>query len=161
MVASVRASGYLKENFTPWTLDLGYLLPEELLLVATGSQGETGAAAETGSRGHPDVNLSAGDHVIFSTMTIPGNEQQVNALVAAFRARGITVTLADESDIPLHLRHPCAAVGPDVSVDRPHLAIPVHGEDSTCGPMPGWPEQGVPHQLVGRNGDLFDLAENP
>ena len=73
--------------------DLGYLLPEELLLVATGSQGETGAALQRlAADSHPDVNLSAGDHVIFSTMTIPGNEQQVNALVAAFRACGITVT---------------------------------------------------------------------
>ena len=43
MVASARL-GYLEENFTVVDNDLGYLLPEELLLVATGSQGETGAA---------------------------------------------------------------------------------------------------------------------
>ena len=50
MVASARA-GYLKENFAVMdNFDLGYLLPEELLLVATGSQGETGAVAKTGSR---------------------------------------------------------------------------------------------------------------
>ena len=73
-------------------------------------------------------------------MTIPGNEKQVNALVAAFRARGITVTLADESDIPLH------ASGTPVRQElaqmyqwtRPHLAIPVHGRTYTCGRMPDW-----------------------
>jgi ribonuclease J len=163
MVASARASGYLKENFTVVdNFDLGYLLPEELLLVATGSQGETGAALQRlAADSHPDVNLSAGDHVIFSTMTIPGNEQQVNALVAAFRARGITVTLADESDIPLHASgHPCAAeLAQMYQWTRPHLAIPVHGEDKHMRANARLAaEQGVPHQLVGRNGDLFDLV---
>ena len=162
MVASARASGYLEENFTVVdNFDLGYLLPEELLLVATGSQGETGAALQRlAVDSHPDVNLSAGDHVIFSTMTIPGNEKQVNALVAAFRARGITVTLADESDIPLHASgHPCASeLAQMYQWTRPHLAIPVHGEDIHMRANARLAsEQGVPHQLVGQNGDLFDL----
>ena len=162
MVASARASGYLEENFTVVdNFDLGYLLPEELLLVATGSQGETGAALQRlAVDSHPDVNLSAGDHVIFSTMTIPGNEKQVNALVAAFRARGITVTLADESDIPLHASgHPCASeLAQMYQWTRPHLAIPVHGENIHMRANARLAsEQGVPHQLVGQNGDLFDL----
>ena len=162
MVASARASGYLAENFTVVdNFDLGYLLPEELLLVATGSQGETGAALQRlAVDSHPDVNLSAGDHVIFSTMTIPGNEKQVKALVAAFRAREITVTLADESDIPLHASgHPCAAeLAQMYQWTRPHLAIPVHGEDIHMRANARLAsEQGVPHQLVGQNGDLFDL----
>ena len=162
MVASARASGYLEENFKVVdNFDLGYLLPEELLLVATGSQGETGAALQRlAVDSHPDVNLSAGDHVIFSTMTIPGNEKQVNALVAAFRARGITVTLADESDIPLHASgHPCASeLAQMYQWTRPHLAIPVHGENIHMRANARLAsEQGVPHQLVGQNGDLFDL----
>ncbi len=98
--------------------------------------------------------------MIFSTMTIPGNEKQVNALVAAFRARGIKVTLADESDIPLHASgHPCAAeLAQMYQWTRPHLAIPVHGEDKHMRANARLAaEQGVPHQLVGQNGDLFDL----
>jgi ribonuclease J len=116
--------------------------------------------ASARASGYLEENFTVVDHVIFSTMTIPGNEKQVNALVAAFRARGITVTLADESDIPLHASgHPCAAeLAQMYQWTRPHLAIPVHGEDMHMRANARLAsEQGVPHQLVGKNGDLFDL----
>ena len=68
--------------------------------------------------------------MIFSTMTIPGNEQQVNALVAAFRARGIKVTLADELTFPFMPRGTlCGELAQMYQWTRPHLAIPIHGED--------------------------------
>ena len=70
------------------------------------------------------------------------------------------MTLADESDIPLHASgHPCAAeLAQMYQWTRPHLAIPVHGEDKHMRANARLAaEQGVPHQLVGQNGDLFDL----
>jgi ribonuclease J len=163
MVSSAQAAGYLRENFNLVdNFDLGYMQPEEVLLVATGSQGEPGAALHRlAADSHPDVNLSAGDHVIFSTKTIPGNEEQVARLVNAFRARGIKVTLADESDIPLHASgHPCEEeLRQMYQWTKPRLAIPVHGEAKHMranASLAG--EAGVPHQLVGQNGDLFDLV---
>ena len=163
MVASARAAGYLKENFNVVdNFDLGYLLPEELLLLATGSQGEMNAAlhrlvADT----HPDVNLAAGDHVIFSAKTIPGNEKEVERLVHAFRERGIEVTHADESDVLLHASgHPCAdELKLMYEWLKPTVAVPVHGEDRHMTVNARLAaESGVPQQLVGRNGDLFDLV---
>ncbi len=163
MVASARAAGYLKENFNVVdNFDLGYLLPEELLLLATGSQGEMNAAlhrlvADT----HPDVNLAAGDHVIFSAKTIPGNEKEVERLVHAFRERGIEVTHADESDVLLHASgHPCAdELKLMYEWLKPTIAVPVHGEDRHMTVNARLAaECGVPQQLVGRNGDLFDLV---
>ena len=163
MVSSAQAAGYLRENFNLVdNFDLGYLQPEEVLLVATGSQGEPGAALHRlAADSHPDVNLSAGDHVIFSTKTIPGNEEQVARLVNSFRARGIKVTLADESDTPLHASgHPCEeALRQMYQWTKPRLAIPVHGEAKHMRANARLADEvGVPHQLVGQNGDLFDLV---
>ena len=53
---------------------------------------------------------------------------------------------------------PVRRVGSDVQWTRPHLAIPVHGENIHMRANARLAsEQGVPHQLVGQNGDLFDL----
>ena len=165
MVSSARAAGYLKENFNVVdNFDLGYLLPEELLAVATGSQGEAGAALQRlAGDTHPDINLAAGDHVIFSAKTIPGNEKEVESLIRSFEARNIQVTHADQSDIPLHASgHPCAE---ELTLMyewvKPRIAIPVHGEDRHMQANASIAKSvGVPHQLVGKNGDVFDLLNN-
>jgi len=163
MVSSARAAGYLRENFNVVdNFDLGYLLPGELLAIATGSQGEMNAALHRlAADTNPDVNLTAGDHVIFSAKTIPGNEKEVERLVHAFRARGIQVTHADESELSLHASgHPCAdELKLMYEWLEPRLAVPVHGEDRHMTVNASLArEAGVPHQLVGRNGDLFDLV---
>ncbi|HBJ89536.1 MAG TPA: MBL fold metallo-hydrolase, partial [Gammaproteobacteria bacterium] len=54
MVSSARAAGYLRENFNLVdNFDLAYLQPDEVLLVATGSQGEPGAALHRLGGGGP------------------------------------------------------------------------------------------------------------
>ncbi|GAB5499597.1 MAG: ribonuclease J [Pseudohongiellaceae bacterium] len=164
MVGSARASGYLTENFnTVDAMDLGYLLPDEALILATGSQGEAGAAlGRLAQDTHPDVNLAAGDHVIFSAKTIPGNEASVASLISALTARGIRVTHADQSSRLLHASgHPCAEeLRQMYTWTRPRLAIPVHGEAAHMqrnAEIAG--QSGVPERLVGTNGDLFDLLQ--
>ncbi len=162
MVSCARAAGYLAENFnTARPADIGYLPPGETLLIATGSQGEPRAALHRLAMDtHPDVNLAAGDHVVFSAKTIPGNEREVERLTARFRERGVRVTHADEADRPLHASgHPCAG-----ELDRmyrwlrPRLAVPVHGEPRHMRANAELARAaGVPRRLVGANGDLWDL----
>lgn len=164
MVSSARASGYLTDNFnTVDAMDLGYLQPGEALILATGSQGEAGAAlGRLAQDTHPDVNLAAGDHVIFSAKTIPGNEAAVTSLISALTARGIRVTHADESSRLLHASgHPCAQeLRQMYAWTQPRLVIPVHGEPQHMQRNAEIASQaGVPEQLVGSNGDLFDLLQ--
>lgn len=165
MVSCAQAAGYLRENFAPLTgFELGYLLPEETLIIATGSQGETGAALRRlAVDSHPDVNLATGDHVIFSAKTIPGNDTEVASLLQAFDQRGIHVTHGDASEIPIHASgHPCAD---ELSLIygwlKPRVAIPVHGEARHMQENARLAQlAGVPVQLTGRNGDLFDIVNN-
>ena len=163
MVSCAQAAHYLRDNFAPLTgFELGYLLPEETLIIATGSQGETGAALRRlAVDSHPDVNLAAGDHVIFSAKTIPGKE--VASLIRAFEQRGIQVTHGDESKVPIHASgHPCAD---ELSLMyrwlKPRVAIPVHGEARHMQENARLAQlAGVPVQLTGQNGDLFDVVNN-
>ena len=99
--------------------------------MATGSQGEWGAALNRLlTQTHPDLSLDAGDTVILSSKTIPGNEASVERLVGGLRARDIKVITADDSDEPLHASgHPCQGELTDLyRLLRPALMIPVHGE---------------------------------
>ena len=164
MVSCARNAGYLTENFRVVDIDdLAYLPPREMLVLATGSQGEEMAAlSRLASDTHSRINLSAGDHVIFSAMAIPGNEHKVAALKHAFEARNIKVTHADDSTVPLHASgHPYAEELADLyGWVRPRLAIPVHGEPCHMQANAEIARNcGIPHQLVGRNGDLFDLLQ--
>ena len=56
----------------------GYLPPDKVVALCTGSQGEPRAAlARIAEDQHPEVTLRKGDRVIFSSRTIPGNEKAV------------------------------------------------------------------------------------
>ncbi|MDP1756737.1 MAG: MBL fold metallo-hydrolase RNA specificity domain-containing protein, partial [Pseudohongiella sp.] len=166
MAACAKAAGYLHQNFKLVNNeDLAYLLPAEVMLIATGSQGEVNAALHRlAVDNHPDISLAAGDHVVFSAKTIPGNELDVERLVKAFESRQIRVTHAShlsDNDRPLHASgHPCA----DELLQmyhwvKPRIAIPVHGEREhmRCNAAIA-KAAGVPFQLQGLNGDLFDLV---
>ncbi|WP_242495249.1 ribonuclease J [Salinicola tamaricis] len=130
MVAIARQLGYL-EDFPPQvpTYDLGYLPPEEILLIATGSQGEPRSALSRLAQGrHPLLDLEAGDHVIFSARAIPGNERPIERLKNGFRR--LDVHIHDEhSDPALHASgHPARAELRQLyGWLKPRLR-PVHGE---------------------------------
>lgn len=163
MVRNAKMAGYLKENFNLVdSFNLGYLLPSEVLVLATGSQGEARAALRRLALDtHPDISLAAGDHVIFSSKTIPGNEEGVGLLVAALESKGVRVTPSETSAKPIHASgHPYAEELKQMyEWIKPRIAIPVHGEAmhmqcnadiaKSCG---------VPVQLTGRNGDVFDMV---
>jgi len=131
LVATARGLGYL-EDFPALVpvRDLGYLPPEEVLVIATGSQGETRAALSRLAQGrHPHFELTAGDSVIFSAKAIPGNEYLIARLKRALER--FEVTLLDEFNHPeLHASgHPAQdELKTLYGWLQPHHLLPVHGE---------------------------------
>ncbi len=70
----------------------GYLPRERVVCLLTGSQGEPRAAmARIAEDQHPEVALSPGDRVIFSSRTIPGNEKAVGQIMNALARRGVEI----------------------------------------------------------------------
>lgn len=164
MSQCARAAGYLRTDFTAVSArDLGYLPPEEVLIIATGSQGEPGAALHRLSVDtHRDINLEPGDLVILSAKTIPGNEKSVGLMIQRFLDMGVDVLQADSSNLTLH----ASGHGGEPELRQlfqwiqPRAVIPVHGEPKHLDANAAIARAvGVPHQLVGRNGDLFDLRK--
>ncbi len=144
---------------------LEYLPPREVLALATGSQGEIGAALHRlGMDTHPHLSVGEGDTVIFSAKTIPGNELAVERTVGALKERGVTVVHAESSKKVLHASgHPCADDLADLyGFIKPKLVVPVHGEEVHMKANARHARAaGVPHALTGSNGDLFYLAPTP
>lgn len=154
-------SGYLKD--LPPILseaDAGFLPRDKVLYLTTGSQGEGRAALwRIASGAHTDLSLTAGDTVIFSSKTIPGNERSVFGLMNALTKNGIKIIT--EKDAPIHVSgHPCRDELKDMyGWIKPLIAIPVHGEERhmqeharlalACG---------TTHTTVPHNGDMIELA---
>ncbi|MEE4202264.1 MAG: ribonuclease J [Halieaceae bacterium] len=161
-----RGCGLIDPDFQPIDAGhLGYLPDNEVLALATGSQGEIGAALHRLMMdSHPHLSLGEGDTVILSSKTIPGNEASVARVVEGLRERGVSVIQAEHSKRTLHASgHPCAQELTHLfETVQPGLVIPVHGEDVHMRANGQIARQsGVSTVLTGHNGDLFYLSPTP
>jgi len=105
-------------------------VPEaDLVIVTTGSQGEPLAALRRMAyREHRQVNLHAGDTVVFSATPIPGNERAINDTIDRLFQIGCDVVTA--RDAPIHTsghghREELKLM---LNLTRPRYLLPVHGD---------------------------------
>ncbi len=137
----------------------GYLPPDKVLALCTGSQGEPRAAlARIAQDEHPEVTLSRGDRVIFSSRPIPGNEKAIGRVINGLIDQGIEV-ITDRTHLVHVSGHPRRAEMEDlIGWVKPGLIVPVHGEalhlaeHAALARRLGYPT------LSCRNGDLVLLA---
>jgi ribonuclease J len=141
----------------------GYLPPDKVVALLTGSQGEPRAAlARIARNEHPEVTLAKGDRVIFSSRTIPGNEKEVGAIVNGLYLQGIEV-ITDRT----HLVHVSGHPRRDemrrlYDWIRPKVAIPAHGEISHLSEHAAFARAaGVPHVIRAFNGEVVRLSGEP
>src|SRR5260370_213227 len=87
------ATGYLEDIRDFRSVEVfGYLPPEKVVALCTGSKGEARAAlSRIAEDDHPEVGFSSGDRVIFSSRAIPGNEKAVMRVINGLVARGVEV----------------------------------------------------------------------
>jgi ribonuclease J len=138
----------------------GYLPPDKVLALCTGSQGEPRAAlARIAEDEHPDVTLARGDRVIFSSRPIPGNEKAIGRVINGLVAQGVEV-ITDRTHLVHVSGHPRRAELLDmIGWVRPKILIPAHGEALHLAEHAALARRaGVPEVLVCRNGDLVRLA---
>ena len=99
---------------------------EQLVLITTGSQGESMAAlSRMAASIHKKVSIKPGDTVIFSSNPIPGNEKQVSRVINELSMQGAKVIFQD-----VHVSgHACQEeIKLIYALTKPRYAIPVHGE---------------------------------
>jgi ribonuclease J len=161
VVAVARECGML-DGLPPFLgMDAFVRVPRErILALATGSQGEPRAAlARMAGDEHPTAELTAGDTVIFSSRTIPGNEKAVGKIVNAFVTAGVEV-VTDRTALVHVSGHPRRAeMAKMYAWVRPRIAVPAHGEPLHLSEHADFARaQGVPQVLRAFNGDLVRLA---
>ena len=101
----------------------------KIVVISTGSQGEPlSALRRMAHSDHPNVDLRAGDTVIFSATPIPGNERAVNETVDRIYQLGADVITA--RDAPIHASgHGYAEeVKLMLNLLEPQYVMPVHGD---------------------------------
>jgi ribonuclease J len=155
-----RETGYLDGVQEFHGMDVyGHLPPDKVVALCTGSQGEPRAAlARMAADEHPEVALSHGDRVIFSSRPIPGNEKAIGRVINGLIGQGVEV-ITDRT----HLVHVSGHPRQDELRDmigwvKPKTLIPVHGEPLHLHEHAALARKlGVP-ALTCRNGDLIRLA---
>ena len=155
-----KATGYLRDFPEPVRFDEAMLLPkEELLIIATGGQGEPRAALGRIAFGQHELKLSEGDTVIFSSKQIPGNEIAIGRIMNALSDIGALIVTDRQAHVHVS-GHPGR---PELEAMyrwiRPQILVPVHGEIRHMREQARFGlAQGIPRAIVQRNGDLVRLA---
>jgi ribonuclease J len=140
----------------------GYLPPEKVLALCTGSQGEPRSALTRISRDdHPEVTFNRGDRVIFSSRAIPGNEKAVGGVINGLITRGVEV-ITDRTHLVHVSGHPRRAELEDMlRWVRPQIVLPVHGEALHMAEHAALARRiGVPKVATCQDGDVVRLAPN-
>jgi len=99
---------------------------KEVVIIMTGSQGETMAALSRASNGqHRYVRITSNDVVIFSSSPIPGNEKAVSKLINLLAKQGAKI-INKEAHVSGHAC--CEELKLMYALTRPQYAVPLHGE---------------------------------
>jgi ribonuclease J len=156
-----RECGYLEGVPGFFSLDHLATLPRDrVVVIATGSQGESRAAMSRAAEGeHPAIKLASGDRVIFSSRAIPGNLREVHRVIN--KLCDLSVEVITDHDHLVHCSgHPRRGeVARMYDWVRPQAAVPAHGESHHLTQHAAFARaHGVQHVVSARNGDVVRLA---
>jgi ribonuclease J len=162
IIKVAQASGYLLDFPDVVRTEDAMDLPRgEVLILATGGQGEARAAlARIAGDQHP-IRLEKGDAVVFSSRQIPGNELAIGRVQNALVEKGVLLITVKQSMIHVsgHPGRPELVALYDWL--RPDILVPVHGEVRHMAEQARLGlQEGIPKAIVQKNGDLIRLAPN-
>ncbi|MCK6579036.1 MAG: ribonuclease J [Anaerolineae bacterium] len=140
------------------------VLPHQLVIMATGSQGEPSAVLGRLATGqHRSLDVTPGDTIVVSAHTIPGNEETVSRTINKLFQRGADVIY--DPIAPVHVSgHACQEeMKLMMTLTNPKFFVPVHGElrhlraNSRLAVMMGIPQ---PNIAVVENGMVIEVDKH-
>ncbi|MEP7130400.1 MAG: ribonuclease J [Sphingomicrobium sp.] len=160
IIRVAQATGYLLDFPAPVSFDEAMRLPKsEVLIIATGGQGEPRAALGRVASGNHDLKLGEGDTVIFSSRIIPGNEVAIGRIMNQLSDLGVKIVTERQAHV-----HVSGHPGRPELVQmykwvRPEIVVPVHGEARHLAEHARLAlANGVSRAVVQKNGDVIRLA---
>lgn len=134
---------------------------EQVVLITTGSQGESMAAlSRMAANIHKKISIKPGDTIIFSSNPIPGNEKAVSRVINELSQKGAEVIFQDA-----HVSgHACQEeIKLIYSLVHPKYAVPAHGEYRHLKAQAHLAESlGIPkdHIFILRSGNVLEMDED-
>ncbi|NMW31494.1 ribonuclease J [Altererythrobacter sp. RZ02] len=155
-----QAHGYLADFPKPVDFDTAMRLPRgDVMIVATGGQGEPRAALSRVADGNHPIELVRGDVVLFSSRQIPGNEIPIGKIQNKLADRGIVMVTDRQSMIHVSGHPGRPELEAMYSWLRPEILVPVHGEIRHMREQVRvGREAGIEHNVFQKNGDIVRLA---
>ena len=160
IIKVAKATGYLKDFPEPVRFDEAMRLPRhEVMIIATGGQGEPRAALGRIAFDNHELKLSDGDTVIFSSRIIPGNEVAIGRIMNALSDIGALIVTEKQAHVHVSGHPGRPELQQMYDWVRPEIVVPVHGEPRHLAEHARLAlAHGVPKSVVQENGDIIRLA---
>jgi ribonuclease J len=157
-----RSVGYLQDFPETVDFETAMALPRrDVMIIATGGQGEQRAALARIAFDQHKISLSEGDLVVFSSKQIPGNEIAIGRIQNELARKGVRMITDRQADVHVSGHPGRPELAAMYKWIRPEIIVPVHGEARHLHEHARFARaQGVPHGIVQQDGDLVRLAPN-
>ncbi len=166
MITTARELGYIEcpDNLFIDIDMINNYTDDQLLIITTGSQGETMSALTRMASGtHRKVKITPNDLVIISANPIPGNEKNVSKVIDSLMQIGAEVVYSALEDVHVS-GHACQEEQKLIlALTKPKYFIPVHGEyrhliaHSETAKLMGVPKENI---FKLENGKILEMDKN-
>lgn len=160
IIRVAKATGYLRDF--PETVDFETAMslpPNQVMIVATGGQGEPRAALNRIAEDTHVLKVHAGDTVVFSSRQIPGNEIAIGRIMNTLAGKGVEIITDRQAFVHVSGHPGRPELAEMYRWIRPEIILPVHGEVRHMYEQARFAkEQGVPQAITQVNGDIWRLA---
>ena len=160
---AAQQAGYLQQmgRMVPVRV-FGYLPPDRVMVLCTGSQGEARAGlARIAADEHPFVYLEEGDTVVFSARTIPGSEDALTRMYRMLERKGVRIITADDALVHVSGHPRQEELKTLYSWIRPSAVLPVHGTPAKLNAHAELAEAMGLEAIRLRNGQVVRLGPSP
>lgn len=123
--------GYLRipDNMLVDIEEVNDYLPQEIVILCTGSQGEPlSALARMASHDHKYIQIEQGDTVVISARPVPGNEKSVSRTIDRLFKRGAKVYYQSISGVHVSGHAAREELKLMINLISPKYFVPIHGE---------------------------------
>lgn len=162
-VASVLGYMDIPDNVMVDIEHINKLPREQVVIISTGSQGETMSALyRMAFSEHKQVTVDAGDRVIISASAIPGNENMISRVIDELFHKGAEVIYDRNTDLHVSGHASQEEHKMMLALVRPRFFIPAHGEyrmlvkHAEIGKMMGIPPKNI---VVAENGNVIEITK--
>lgn len=109
--------------------EAGQFPSDQLVILATGAQGEPTSALARIARGlHKNIEVIPGDTIIVSSSPIPGNETVVSNVIDDLFRQGASVLSSRTAMVHVHGHGSREELKMMLNLTRPKFFLPIHGE---------------------------------